>query len=59
MKSDLRLVLHAEAGQNCPNRLQKRKCCMMGNLDSTSTWYIFIMPLFTCRRQHRNLRKHS
>ena len=28
-------------------RLPKRKCCMMGTLDSTSTWYIFIMPEFT------------
>ena len=30
------------------SRLPKRKCCMMGTLESTSTWYIFIIPLFTC-----------
>ena len=30
------------------SRLPKRKCCVMGTLESTSTWYIFIIPLFTC-----------
>ena len=30
------------------SREPNRKCCMMGSLDNTSTWYIFIMPLFTC-----------
>lgn len=29
-------------------RLPNRKCCMMGNLESTSTWYILTMPLLTC-----------
>ena len=24
---------------------------MIGNLDSTSTWYIFTMPELTCREQ--------
>lgn len=30
-----------------------RKCCMMGNLASTSAWYIFTMPLFTCRAESK------
>lgn len=40
----VRLLEH----QRKSRRLPKRKCCMMGSLDSTSTWYIFSMPLFTC-----------
>jgi len=40
--------------QKWPNSLQKMKCCMMGNLDRTSTWYILIMPLFTCARRARS-----
>ena len=40
--------MHCQTSQKLPKSLQKMKCCMMGNLDSTSTWYIFTMPLFTC-----------
>ena len=39
-----RSAFAASKGSKLPNR----KCCMMGNFDSTSARYILIMPLFTC-----------
>ena len=35
-------------GQENSNKLPNRKCCMMGTLDKTSTWYILSSPEFTC-----------
>lgn len=39
--------LDAAARHSSGSRLPNQKCCMMGNLDSTSTWYILIMPALT------------
>ena len=37
----------SQAGTKVPNK----KCCMIGNLDSTSTWYILIIPELTCKAE--------
>lgn len=44
------LLIHPypQASPGNGKMLPNRKCCTMGNLDSTSTWYIFSMPEFTC-----------
>lgn len=36
------------SAQSSGSKEPNRKCCMIGSLDNTSTWYILIMPLFTC-----------